>query len=50
MKLQMNGGDWATLAFFTLAVVLGYYAESERARSAPELRVDRGHHQTFEPR
>jgi hypothetical protein len=27
MKLQMNAGDWATVAFFTLAVMLGCYAD-----------------------
>jgi len=37
MKLQLNTGDWATLAFFALAVTLGCYAESgrEASESAP---------------
>ena len=50
MRLQLNAGDWATFAFFALAVMLGCYAESERARSAPNLQVDRGHHQSLESR
>jgi hypothetical protein len=42
MKLQLNGGDWATLAFFAVAVLLGCYAESTHEPSAPNLHVDRG--------
>ena len=30
MKLQLNAGDWATLAFFALAVVMGCYTPPER--------------------
>ncbi len=30
MKLQLNFGDWATIAFFALGVVLGCYAQPER--------------------
>ncbi|HYP99276.1 MAG TPA: hypothetical protein VER96_11460 [Polyangiaceae bacterium] len=33
MKLQLNGGDWATLAFFALAVTLGCFAEATRSPS-----------------
>jgi hypothetical protein len=34
VKLQLNFGDWATIAFFALAVTLGVYsAESERRPS-----------------
>jgi len=41
MKLQLNAGDWATLAFFALAVTLGCYAESTRGPSVsrPQVRV-----------
>jgi hypothetical protein len=35
MKLQLNAGDWATIAFFALAVMLGCYAEATRAPSVP---------------
>ena len=41
MKLQLNGGDWATLAFFALAMTLGCYAESVRT-SAQQPHVQRG--------
>jgi hypothetical protein len=34
MKLQLNVGDWATLAFFALGMALGCYAEAERALPA----------------
>jgi len=34
MKLQLNVGDWATIAFFALAVTLGCYAEFVRGSSA----------------
>lgn len=30
MKLQLNAGDWATIAFFALAVSLGCYADANR--------------------
>ena len=30
MKLPLNAGDWATFAFFALAVTLGCYAELQR--------------------
>lgn len=30
MKLQLTVGDWATLAFFALAVVMGCYTQPER--------------------
>jgi len=35
MKLQLNAGDWATVAFFALAVMLGCYAEFTHERSIP---------------
>ncbi|MEI9953513.1 MAG: hypothetical protein WDO74_32165 [Pseudomonadota bacterium] len=38
MKLHLNVGDWATIAFFALAVVLGCYAQPERQLPVrPEL-------------
>jgi hypothetical protein len=30
MKLSLNAGDWATIAFFALAVALGCFAEAQR--------------------
>jgi len=34
MKLQLSAGDWATVAFFALAVALGCYGESKPNPSA----------------
>jgi len=34
MKLQLNAGDWATIAFFALAVALGVFSELKRGPSA----------------
>ncbi|HEX2670177.1 MAG TPA: hypothetical protein VHM25_04855 [Polyangiaceae bacterium] len=39
MKLQLNPGDWATVAFFALALMLGCYAESTRNPSVPTPQV-----------
>ena len=33
MKLQLNAGDWATIAFFALALTLGCCAQSAREAS-----------------
>ena len=38
MKLQLNFGDWATIAFMALATVLGFYARSERELSPSTAR------------
>lgn len=34
MKLQLNAGDWATIALFALGTLLGCYAEGERDAKA----------------
>ena len=49
MKLQLNAGEWATVAFFALAVTLGCYAEqkskgprqAEQSSTAADERVPR---------
>jgi len=35
MKLSLNVGDWATIAFFALAVVLGCYSQAKPNAKAP---------------
>jgi len=35
MKLSLNVGDWATIAFFALGVLLGCYAQTEATARTP---------------
>jgi hypothetical protein len=35
MKLQLNVGDWATIAFFAVAVLLDCYTEAGREIPVP---------------
>ena len=34
MKLQLNVGDWATIAFFALAVLFGCYGQEREVPAA----------------
>ena len=40
VKLDLNAGDWATIALFVLGMLFGCYTEAERklpARSGPSV-------------